>query len=65
MARSENQKLKLLYEIKILEEFTDDQHPMSTQELIRKLAEQNILAERKSIYDDMEQLGISDMTLIS
>ncbi len=56
MARSENQKLKLLYEIKILEEFTDDQHPMSTQELIKKLAEQNILAERKSIYDDMEQL---------
>lgn len=56
MARGANQKLKLLYILKILEEQTDEKHPMTTKELIQKLAEYDITAERKSIYDDMNQL---------
>ena len=51
MARSENQKLKLLYIVKILMEETDMEHPMSMQTLIDKLAANNIKAERKSIYN--------------
>lgn len=38
MARSANQKLKLLYLCQILTQQTDEEHPMSVQELISQLA---------------------------
>lgn len=57
MAKSANQKLKLLYIIKILEEESDEEHLISMNELIERLAEFDITAERKSIYDDLEQLN--------
>ena len=56
MAKGINQKLKLLYIVKILEEKTDEAHPMSTSRLIEELAKYEIGAERKSIYDDIAQL---------
>lgn len=56
MAKSSNQKLKLLYLIKILSEQTDENHCMSTQRLIDELARYDIKAERKSIYDDINCL---------
>lgn len=56
MAKSSGQKLKLLYIIKILSEETDEQHPVSTKELIDRLAAYDISAERKSIYTDIEAL---------
>jgi len=56
MAKSANQKLKLLYIAKILNEKTDEEHPITTKELIEELEKYEIRAERKSIYDDMEQL---------
>lgn len=56
MAKSSNQKLKLFYILRMLAENTDEEHVLSTQEIIRRLAENDIKAERKSIYDDMECL---------
>ena len=56
MAKSANQKLKLLYLLKILTEQSDEEHCMSTQALIDALDEYGIKAERKSIYDDIAQL---------
>lgn len=56
MPKTSNQKLKLLYIIKILSEQTDEQHYMSAGRLIEELAKYDIKAERKSIYDDMNQL---------
>ena len=56
MAKSANQKLKLIYLIKILNEKTDENHCLSAQELITELAAYGICAERKSIYDDIECL---------
>ena len=56
MPKSINQKLKLLYILDILERMTDEKHPMSTARLIEELDKCDIKAERKSIYDDMEQL---------
>jgi len=56
MAKSANQKLKLLYLIKILSEKTDENHCMSAAQLISELAYYDISAERKSIYDDIERL---------
>lgn len=56
MARSGNQKLKLLYLVKILEEQSDEEHCLSAQALIEALAAYGIGAERKSIYNDIAQL---------
>lgn len=57
MAKSENQKLKMLYLLKILSEETDESHFLSTQQLIDKLEQEGILAERKSIYSDISCLN--------
>lgn len=56
MPKSSNQKLKLLYLLKILMEQTDEQHPMSTAALIGALSSYSVSAERKSIYSDIEEL---------
>lgn len=50
------QKVKLLYIIKILTEFTDEEHPLSATEICEKLASYDITAERKAIYDDINCL---------
>ncbi len=56
MAKSEGQKLKLLYIINMLEEYSDENHPLSTAEIIRRLESLGIHSERKSIYDDIAKL---------
>ncbi len=56
MAKSSNQKLKLLYLMKILQEKTDESHALSVPELITELGRFDIKAERKSIYDDLDAL---------
>ena len=56
MAKSSNQKLKLLYLLKILTEQSDEEHCMSAQALIDALDAYGIKAERTSIYDDIAQL---------
>lgn len=58
MAKAANQKLKLLYLSRILLERTDALHVMSVPDLIAALAEYEIRAERKSIYDDIEALRL-------
>ena len=57
MANSPNQKLKQLYLMKILTEQTDDEHPMSANDLIYQLRLYGISAERKSLYSDIERLS--------
>lgn len=57
MSKSSNQKLKLLYLIKILSENTDEDHAMSMSEIIKALDNYGIQAERKSLYSDMECLS--------
>ncbi|MCM1267446.1 MAG: WYL domain-containing protein [Bacteroidales bacterium] len=56
MAKSGNQKLKLLYLLKILTEQSDEEHCLSAQALIEALKAYGISAERKSVYDDIAQL---------
>lgn len=51
-----NQKLKILYLLKILYEETDDDHCLTMPEIIGKLSSYDVTAERKSIYADIEQL---------
>lgn len=56
MARSANQKLKLMYLEKILLENTDETHGITIAEMISALENYGIHAERKSLYDDIELL---------
>ena len=55
MAKGINQKAKILYLEKILRE-TSATHPCTMLEIIGRLQESGVSAERKSIYDDMEVL---------
>ena len=55
MAKSVNQKGKILYLEKILLA-TDEKHTCSMQDILSQLMQCGIKAERKSIYDDMEVL---------
>lgn len=65
MAKSANQKLKLLYLLKILSEKTDEDHCLSAQELINELSAYDIRAERKSIYDDIECLNFFGYDIVN
>ena len=56
MARSSNQKLKLLYLVKIFSEETDEQHGLTLQEIISKLGAYDVKADRKTLYQDFEEL---------
>lgn len=65
MAKSGHQKLKLLYLKKILSEETDDRHSLTAQEIISRLKEYDISAERKALYRDMEELKAFGLDIIS
>ena len=64
MARSENQKLKLLYLRDYLLSNTDEQHPVTMKQIIAYLGQNDIPAERKSIYTDIELLRTYGMDII-
>jgi predicted DNA-binding transcriptional regulator YafY len=56
MSKSTGQKLKLLYLMRILLTQTDESHMLTVNELISKLADHGVNAERKTIYGDIEAL---------
>jgi len=63
MAKSSNQKIKILYLMKIFTEYTDNDHGLSVEEIISMLAEYGVVAERKAIYDDIETLRTFGMDI--
>ncbi len=64
MAKGTNQKLKLLYLMKILLEKTDEIHNITMPEILSSLDKYDVTAERKSIYDDLEALRVFGMDII-
>lgn len=56
MAKSPNQKTKLLRLAQMLLHNTDEDHPLTVNDMIEELARYDVRAERKSIYDDLETL---------
>ncbi len=64
MSRSPNQKQKLLLIKQYLEQYTDEEHPAATADLLAFLASAGVSAERKSIYDDLETLEAFGMDLV-
>ncbi len=65
MSKSTNQKTKLLHLCRILLLRTDEEHPLTVPQLIEELARQDIKAERKSIYDDLEALHLFGLDIQS
>lgn len=61
MAKSANQKKKLLILQELLLTRTDEEHPIPLRELIDELENWGIKAERKSIYDDLDLLRASGL----
>ena len=56
MPKGAGQKLKLYYLSQIMLKKTDDEHALTMPEIIEKLSEYGISADRKSIYDDFAAL---------
>ena len=53
---AENQRLKLLYLARILQEETDEGHGLTCPQLCERLAERGIKVERKTFYRDIQSL---------
>lgn len=51
-----NVRLRLLLVMELLIECTDENHGLSMQDILRKLEENGIAGERKSIYEDIHAL---------
>ena len=56
MPKSDNQKLSLLHIRDYLEQNTDEEHPVTAQDLIDMLARKGISCERKTIYSHIAAL---------
>lgn len=65
MAKSQLQKLKLIYIMDYLLEETDEEHPATMADLIGYLSAMGISAERKSIYDDIEMLKVYGLDILT
>jgi predicted DNA-binding transcriptional regulator YafY len=64
MPTSPNHRAKLLYLMKTLLEKTDEEHPMSINELTAELTTYGISAERKTLYADIETLILFGLDVI-
>ena len=56
MPNTSDQKQKLLHIQKMLYKYTDEKHPMKADEIVERLEEYGITAERKSVYRDINVL---------
>jgi len=56
MAKSYGQKAKILYILKFLEEYTDENKAITTKQILEKLQNEGITCDRKTIYSDIECL---------
>ncbi len=65
MAAGDNQKLKMLYLVKIFTEETDDAHGLTLQEIAARLEAQGVNAERKTLYRDFAELERFGLEILS
>ena len=57
MAGNKQQKSKLLHLAEIFLQKTDEEHPLTAEQLIKELNNRGIECERKSIYSDISYLS--------
>ncbi len=65
MSKSPMQKSKLLYIMKYLETHSDEEHMVTIEDIVSYLDSKGIKAERKSLYDDFEQLKLFGADILS
>ncbi len=65
MANYGNSKIKLLLLLELLNQFSDEEHPLSSSEICALLEERGVLCERKSIYRDIAVLTEYGIDIIS
>ena len=65
MSRSSEQKIRLLVLYDILRKESDEDSPLSTNELIEKLSQYGIAATRQTVYDDIEMLNTFGYEIIA
>ena len=63
MPKSFNQKIKIMYLMKILQEKTYKDHPVSVNDIIQYMDSYGISVERKTVYDDIETLKLFGMKI--
>jgi predicted DNA-binding transcriptional regulator YafY len=51
-----NGKLRLLYTLEILRKYSDEENPLNSADIIRRLESYDITAERKTVYEDLDAL---------
>ena len=56
MPRGTNQKFKFSYLMKIMLEKTDDEHSLTMPQIMEELEKYDVTAERKSIYNDFQDM---------
>ena len=65
MAKGSNQKQKLLYLAKIFFTETDEQHGLTLSEITNRLSQYDIFVERKTLYQDLEELRHFGLDIIA
>ena len=63
--KGENQKLKMLYLVQLFSRETDETHKLTMPEIITKLAAEGVNADRKTLYQDFEELRRFGFDIIS
>ncbi|MBQ6439555.1 MAG: WYL domain-containing protein [Mogibacterium sp.] len=63
--KGENQKLKMLYLVQLFSRETDDTHKLTMPEIIAKLATDGVNADRKTLYQDFDELRRFGFDIIS
>ena len=63
--KGENQKLKMLYLVKVFSEETDDRHALTMPEIITRLAAYGVNADRKTLYQDFDELRQFGLDIIT
>lgn len=63
--KGDHQKLKMLYLVKIFTEETDDLHSLSMPEIVEKLRGYGVNADRKTLYQDFEELRTFGVDVIA
>ena len=63
--KGENQKLKMLYLVKLFSTETDEDHALTMPEIVDKLAACGVNADRKTLYQDFEELRRFGLDIIA
>lgn len=64
MAKSVNNKLRTLHVMDMLLDKSDEEHRVSTKQLLEMLENNGINADRKTLYDDIETLKVWGMDIL-